>query len=312
MRKFLIQLKNFLAVDYGWREFLHWLITTALIASIFGLGRGLQHRKDGSLSFDWPLFFAVVGGVILINVVSNLWDALARGKKLVGPVHGQKWRTQRKIAAAAILQRVNERLDRKPVDPEELQVLLADLLDCIVLHIRDVRGSHREDKVDVFANLLLVDGDELVVVARDSNLQGEHFYREIPKRYPSASMVAGRAITAGCALSVGDLTAEYREAPRNKPYRSILAVPVIASDGETRLGALSIDSSRPYFFQTFQQGKVENELENGLQPYVHTLTLILEGLISREPSEILLYLLTQHGAAETDEAQPRESRNDSE
>ena len=50
---------------------------------------------------------------------------------------------------------------------------------------------------------------------------------------------------------------------------------------------LSIDSSRPYFFQSFRRGAVENELENGLQPYLQTLLLALESLVSRDRQAVL-------------------------
>ncbi len=57
---------------------------------------------------------------------------------------------------------------------------------------------------------------------------------------------------------------EYPEI-RDKPYRSVLAIPLIASDGKTVFGALSIDSPKPYSFQSFEPMATENRLENGLQ-----------------------------------------------
>ena len=52
-------------------------------------------------------------------------------------------------------------------------------------------------------------------------------------------------------------------------------------------GVLSVDCSQPYFFESFAPGKVENDLENSLQPYAHLITLTLEALISTDPSAMI-------------------------
>ena len=64
-------------------------------------------------------------------------------------------------------------------------------------------------------------------------------------------------------------------------------VKMISSDDATVLGALSVDSSRPYFFQSFTPGSVANDLENSLQPYIQTLMLMLETCVSRDPLQLL-------------------------
>jgi hypothetical protein len=104
-------------------------------------------------------------------------------------------------------------------------------------------------------------------------------------------MLCGRAITARKVLSVRDLVHSYPEGPKNKPYRSILAIPLFGAEGSAAYGALSLDCSEPYFFDSFTPEKVENDLENSLQPYVHLITLTLEALVSTDRAVMIARLI---------------------
>ena len=73
-------------------------------------------------------------------------------------------------------------------------------------------------------------------------------------------MLCGRAIETRKVLSVGVLSHAYLEGPKNKPYESILAIPLFGAQGDAPYGVLSIDCSQPYFFESFAPGKVENDL----------------------------------------------------
>jgi hypothetical protein len=112
------------------------------------------------------------------------------------------------------------------ISEKELRVILREILDLIVLHVRDYRGSRKEKPKEVFANLLVEDGNNLVVVMRDSMSHSAEYERPIPRTYPKASLACGRAIMAKKPFSVGRLIDEYPEGPKNKPYRSILAIPL--------------------------------------------------------------------------------------
>jgi hypothetical protein len=189
---------------------------------------------------------------------------------------------------AAVLRWISAKIGaRERVSQADAKKIITDILDLIVLHVRDARGNHDERRTDVFANLLVEDGEEMVVVARDAALHSKEFHRHTPDRHPKHSMVAYRAIHEKSPLSIGDILRENRHAPRNKPYRSILALPVMGSEEGSVIGAISLDSSRPYFFQSFKLGAIEDSLENGLQPYVQTLALVLENLILRDGQDIL-------------------------
>lgn len=291
MLAFFHKLKNFLVVDTGGvRVFVGAGVRLALIGATVAFGKSLAHNADGQFTFDWGLFGAIICAIVFFNIVSNILDVLLRGGALLPPIHGHFFRAERKQHTAAALRRISLLLTEEPRSHEKMRELLPSILDCVVLHVRDARGSHDKDRVDVFGSLLLEDKDDLVVVARDSFLHSPQYRRQTPVRYGKATMLAARAIAARRALSVGDLCAEYPEAPKNKPYRSILAIPVIATD-DTVLGALSIDSTRPYFFQSFQRSSVENSLENGLMPYVALLVLALEAIASGDRSRLVSQLV---------------------
>jgi GAF domain-containing protein len=119
-----------------------------------------------------------------------------------------------------------------------------------------VRG-HRADPsgTEIFANLLVEDGDDLVVVARNQD------HRNPGARYPKEGMLAWGAILSGNAVCVGDIKKCIPSEASTKPYRSIMAIPVM---GEDRiLGVVSIDSTRPHHFDAEL-----NDLERYLAPYV--------------------------------------------
>jgi hypothetical protein len=105
-------------------------------------------------------------------------------------------------------------------------------------------------------------------------------------------------VDAKQVLTIGDLTEEYQEAPHNKPYRSIMAVPLFASGRDEAYGALSVDSSRPYFFESFRRGHVANSLENSLMPYCQLITLVLETLIDPSLAKVLSALAPPEPVAE--------------
>ena len=98
------------------------------------------------------------------------------------------------------------------------------------------------------------------------------------------------------ALSIGKLREEYPEGPQNKPYASILAIPLFNSDGESIFGCLSIDCSKPYFFQSFTPDEVENDMENSLQPYLQLITMVAECFVGRDSNQLREGLINQLGS----------------
>lgn len=287
----LHKFRNFWTVDSGgWRAIFGAVIRYSIIGAAAAFAKSLVHQPDGKYSFDWPLFFYIFAAVAAANLLSNLLDVALRGGALFPyPRRGHALRAERKAWTAAVLRKIAVKLREAPISGADAREIVIDILNCIVVHVRDARGSHRH--LEVFASLLMEDDDNLIVVARDRWLGSPQHQRPVPVTYPKGIMLGTRAMVSRRALSVGDLCREYPEAPKNKPYRSILAIPVIGTDETSVLAVVSVDSSRPYFFQSFRSGIVEDALENSLQPYLQTLVLALESLISPDKKTVLRELL---------------------
>lgn len=272
--------RNLIGVDVGLRGVVQLGLYSALPAIGVAFTKGYGDPKQKA--FQWHAFWVVFLVISAVGIVVNVFNRSMTMRRVLSPGAGGVWRAERKAATAAIIQRINCLITRGPASLDDAKVILRDLLDVVVLHIRDHRGSFRDERPEVFANLLLVDGDELVVVARDKVSHSTQYQRPVPVRYPKATMLCGRAIESKKVISVGLLTQAYPEGPTNKPYKSILAMPLFGARDDVPYGALSIDCSRPYFFESFIPGQAENDLENSLQPYIHLITLVLEALVSTE------------------------------
>jgi hypothetical protein len=290
MLAFWYKVANFFVVDSGgWRVLFGATVRAVMLGAAVSVGRSVTHGTDGAVTFDWRLFGITVGAVAVVNFLSNGFEVATRGGHLLRPIHGHVFRQERKAKSAAVLARISFLL-RAESTAKNVAGVVTNILDCIALHVRDARGSHDKERTDVFVCLLVEDGEDMVVVARDSGQHSTRYRREIPARYPKASMLAGRALIAKRALGVGELVRDYPEGPTNKPYRSVLAIPVLREDGSA-LGVVSVDSTRPYFFESFKSGHVENELETGLLPYTQTLLLALDSLAGTEDRAALRTLL---------------------
>lgn len=293
-RRVLVKLFYLIRYMFGVEVGLRGLIQIGLYSALPALAVAIaQGARDSSQKgFDWHTFMTFFLIVTAVGIGANIINRSMTLQRILSPGAGRVWRAQRKSVTAAIIQRLNRHITHSTATIDEVQKILRDLLDVIVLHVRDHRGNFRNDRPRVFGNLLLEDGADLVVVTRDSFSHSPEYQRPIPARYPKARMLAGRAIETRKVLSVGVLRHAYPEGPKNKPYESILAIPLFGAQGDAPYGVLSIDCSQPYFFESFAPGKVENDLENSLQPYAHLITLTLEALVSTDRS-VVISKLTQ-------------------
>jgi hypothetical protein len=158
---------------------------------------------------------------------------------------------------SATLYRVVTALQRREeMTADEVATYQRDVLRYIAQFVRD----HRRNSgiPTIFANLLVVDGEDLVVVARDR----EH--RVTMARYPKRPMLAWVSLETGLVQLTGDLRRDYPETAVGKPYVSILVIPLFYK-GE-RVGVVSIDSSSRYHFDLDWR-----ELVDHLAPYVAML-----------------------------------------
>jgi hypothetical protein len=169
---------------------------------------------------------------------------------------------ERKSLLYRLLKEMQYRERMTAADVERFRV---DVLNLIASYVR----SHRADTegTEIFVNLIVEDGDHVVVVARDKD------HRKPGARYAKDDMIVWRAMRNGEAAFSGDLQAEFPETT-DKPYRSVLALP-IHGDG-TVVGVISIDSTRRHHFDV-----EHSDLERALAPYVCLAgwTLVGERLI---------------------------------
>jgi hypothetical protein len=142
----------------------------------------------------------------------------------------------------------------------EISRFQQEVLHLIASYVRD----HRRDvgAKQIFANLLVGEGDEMVVIARDQA------HRSGTARYPKVRMIAARALESGKPQLVGELYEEWPETDGSKPYHSILAIPVFLEN--KTVGVVSIDSSIPWHFHA------DPHLVDYLLPYVGLLAWTLD------------------------------------
>lgn len=103
------------------------------------------------------------------------------------------------------------------MSPHEIARFQQEALHLIATYVRDHRRDVRAKQI--FANLLIGDGDDMVVVARDRP------HRTGSARYPKKRMLAARALETGRTQLVGELYAEWPDTEGSKSYRSILSDP---------------------------------------------------------------------------------------
>jgi hypothetical protein len=282
MIRYWYLLRNLTGIDIGIGGFIRLLISALIPALLAAFIKGM-----GGTTFDWRIFKYVLCVAVLVIFLQNVLNSSVTFKDMLSPRSGRRFLNERKAAFGGIIDRININLakgDQRPAT--EVREMLKEILDIIVLHVRDYRGNHSSGAKVVFASILIEREDKLMVVARDSVSHSPQYERPIPAIYKKSKLLCGQAMEEKKALSIGRLSKENPLGPQNKPYESILAIPLLGTQSEEAYGCLSIDCSRPYFFESFRPGQTENPMENSLQPYLSAITMILECFVSRTPEEL--------------------------
>ncbi len=251
----------------------------APLGRVAGTARWLiitKHRVRASLG-DWRWWLrlggaTVQGYAVLLPLIKLGWDALftAAGGIFVGQMV-KRWREtapvdmklvhtnyfDRKARMHHLIRQVLERAIMTPPEKERFQ---EEALELIAMYVR----AHRHDRRDptIFANLLMLDGDDVVVVARDRP------HRRPNARYPKEQMLATRAIEECMPLVSGNIQRDYPAMGKDRGYRSVLVIPVRL--GHEVVGAVSVDSTQAYQFDS-----EANDLVPALLPYIALLAWTL-------------------------------------
>jgi GAF domain-containing protein len=196
-------------------------------------------------------------GTVALLIGQRGWSAW----KELEPQHMQflkKNYLQRKYALGGMIEQMHRMGSMKD---EEVQRFRSDTLQLIANYVRD----HRADVSDprIYANLLIEDGDDLVVIARDQP------NGRLGVRYRKSKMAVAEVLHTGEAVIIGDLSSEFPSNADGKSYKSILGLPIYL-DG--RIAAiLSIDSQQAYHFDW-----EASELWDYLLPYMNLLAWTVE------------------------------------
>lgn len=200
--------------------------------------RGWRYGVTGSI------FYCIVLGV------RGVRDSSPKNMQIVQ--HGY---LRRKLSFYKIIEDL-QLAPRLALQPDAVKRFQQEALSLIAQYVRDHRHDHRA--LIVFANLLVEDGDEMVVVARDQP------HRPGPSRHPKSCSIVYKALHEGEPQCTGNVYGDYPDTIPGKRYKSILAIPV-KLDGQV-LGVVSIDSSKHFHFD----GDF-TDLVNYINPYVGVL-----------------------------------------
>jgi hypothetical protein len=198
-------------------------------------------------------FAAVILGLKLKAVMAEL-----------SPQHLQLFERNHRIRRIAEFKRIQDLGEwiSNPPRHRELERFQQEVIELIVNYVRDHRVDFRGAKV--FANLMIPDGDDVVVITRSDP------QRPCPARYPlQVVSVAARVLATGTLCSTGRVYADHPDTLPDKPYKSILALPIRAN--QQTIGVVSLDSEVECHFDSW-----EDELAATLMPYTQFLSIALQ------------------------------------
>jgi hypothetical protein len=234
-----------------------WNHRNPLVRLIYGAG-WLSVLLGAALKSGLSVWGYVSAGVVLLIKV---WNAIKEFDPKHLPVLRRN-RTERQLMLEKLLHTIQCWLQTPP-NEREIEEFHKDTLLLIASYVRDHRSDLKGKKI--FVNLLVVDKEELVVVARSDSR------RSFPKRYRADEcLVAWTAITEGTTQFSGDIYADCPNTPKGKPYNSVLVIPIKLD--KRVVGGVSVDSAAKYHFDRYV-----DELQTELAPYVQLLAVTLAG-----------------------------------
>lgn len=175
--------------------------------------------------------------------------------------HSEKWEKEevrRNQVLGVCLSDLTSAVKNHTLKPEIKQQIMGSLLRAMMSEVEALTGDR--DGIYLNVSLLIDNNDELTVVCRANSNRSNASYKK-------SELLITKAITSGRRLYVPDCNFADKE------YKAILAVPLYVHAENCRkeiLGCVSIDSSRPGFFD----GKDE-AIEIRLLPYLGLLKLAI-------------------------------------
>lgn len=210
------------------------------------------------VAFGVPLY-QISAGYGVAHTIFGLLLAAWRAWRYSGPNEMklvERDYIQRKLHLYALIKRVI--FTAGPTE-RELASFENETLVLIAMYVRAHRADHSGRAI--FVNLLVPVGhqsERLRVIRRN------HEMRPLGVEYATSAMLAGQVFPDRTAQYSPDLIGDGFD-PHGGTYRSVLAIPVHAEDGEV-LGVVSIDSTEKFQFEYKRA-----ELIDALRPYAGLL-----------------------------------------
>lgn len=228
------------------------IVTVAIRAIVIFWPLGIAYRNGWDKAWLWLILYLL--SVLFIR------------KRDLSPANmqfQQQGYAQRKAHLAAAILLLGDKIQKAGLSADEKKEIRKHALDAIVSYVRVYLSDLKETKI--FANLLIEDGADIVVVQRDSACK-----RDTIVKYPKADLLAWQAFQTATTVGCGDIKHVFPTTQHGKPYNSVLVIPLLEAAGRRVIGAVSIDSSEFFHFNTY-----ENGLETSLLPYTQLLITTL-------------------------------------
>lgn len=239
---------------------------------------GTAHKGGALIAYIAPL----IGGLSQWKVIAAAgWD----GRLLLVGIAGSLFGAALNQGAGWVLAQGRERLDRQHSNritaalravrqargkADELRSVQEQLLRCIAETARATAGR---PETEVVACLLLPRSDKLVVTAYSGFRNNSVPSAEIPLDEPEG---ASRAYREGRVVVAPDVhDGPHRERFAGKPYRSLLAFPMVV-DGAC-IGIMAVDSTTSKHFR-----EDNDEVVVHLHPFVEVLKETIPHRAARE------------------------------
>ncbi|WP_434346676.1 GAF domain-containing protein [Myxococcus virescens] len=251
----------------GWYGFTGWMFAPGWVARMLQFGLSFLLLAMPAWKLGWT--YGVLG------TIGWVVTAILKIRNNLAPRHLQlvhKKRIERQLLHLRLIERMQEMLlVAGPIGEERRQEYCVEVLQLIASYVRSHRSD--EDGKMIHANLLGEKNGQWCVLARD-----ERRRLDVPC-IPKESSLAWQAFASGEAKVTGDVFEDFPGTPTDRPYRSILAIPVFA--GVRPVAVVTIDSTRRYHFDSDR-----NNLVTDLNPFVAMLGWTQNAGRSKRPPQL--------------------------
>ena len=164
---------------------------------------------------------------------------------------------KRRVESATCLREINTCLVKpEHATPDKIKEIRQRLLSCIVDTVRAYRNDLPGSKI--YSNLLVPDGDDLVVVIRNAP------NRTDGTRYKKSDLECSNVLNSRKPIFCGNVE---QVTDRELSYKSFMAIPVMDYTKQECVAIVTIDSTEIHHFD-----EIYESFDTLLSPYITTIT----------------------------------------